>query len=345
MGIFSEWQPQYAERGVVTFPVRNKVPAVKGYLKLGERVSEKLAEKFAGDNTFGFACKRNKITVLDIDTSDEKVLADALDRHGPTPIVIRSGSGNFQAWYRHNGERRRVRPDRALPIDILGDGFVIAPPSLGAKGRYHMIDGSLDDINRLPTMRSVAAVDKSLVVTKTGTGNRNDGLWRYCMRAARGCHRIEDLMSKAMDHNSSAFYQPLPAEEVLKIVASAWGYEVEGKNWFGHGDRVIVDHRIVDDLAAAEPRAFALLSLLMRNHWGREFYLTKAYAENIGWAINTLRDAREVLLKHRLIECLHAGGRGPNDPPVYRFRKGSIFDPNKKQNTLPISPSLSQSGD
>jgi len=255
MGIFAEWQPQYAEHGVVTFPVRNKVPAVKGYLKVGERVSERLAEKFANDNTFGFACKRNRITVLDIDTPDEKVLADALERHGPTPIIIRSGSGNFQAWYRHNGERRRVRADPAKPIDILGDGFVIAPPSIGAKWRYHMIEGDLDDINRLPIMRSVPAV---AIVTKACTGNRNDSLWRYCMKAVRGCHRIEDLIIKAMGHNKSAFYEPLPAEEVLKISASAWDYEAEGKNWFGHGARVIFDHRIVDELAAAEPRAFAL---------------------------------------------------------------------------------------
>ncbi|WP_394893418.1 bifunctional DNA primase/polymerase [Mesorhizobium sp. AaZ16] len=135
------------------FPERDKRPAVKGYLKIGDRTSEQLALKFANDNAFGFACKRSQITVLDVDAPDERLLADALDQHGPSPLIIRSGSGNFQAWYRNNGEGRRVRPDPAKPIDILGDGFVVAPPSQGSKGQYQIIAGTLDDIERLPTMR------------------------------------------------------------------------------------------------------------------------------------------------------------------------------------------------
>jgi len=69
-----------------------------------------------------------------VDTPDERVLADALGRHGPTPLVIRSGSGNWQAWYRNGGEPRRVRPWADKPIDILGDGFTVAPPSRGVQG-------------------------------------------------------------------------------------------------------------------------------------------------------------------------------------------------------------------
>jgi hypothetical protein len=33
--------------------------------------------------------------VLDIDTTDERVLADAIYRHGATPIIIRTASGKF----------------------------------------------------------------------------------------------------------------------------------------------------------------------------------------------------------------------------------------------------------
>ena len=140
------------------------------------------------------------------------------------------------------------------------------------------------------------------------------------MKMARSCRNIEELMVRAMENNRQ-YYQPLPADEVLKIVASAWGYEVEGKNWFGHGQRVVVGHSIVAELAASDPRAYALLSLLMRHHWGREFHLSKAYAASLGWAVNTLRAARDALVERGLIECVHQGGRGPNDPPVYRFTK------------------------
>ncbi|MBB3645614.1 hypothetical protein FHX14_001793 [Rhizobium sp. BK619] len=346
MAAFAEWQPRYAAHGIATFPVvidgKDKRPAVKGYLKLGSKVSDQLALRFPAHDAIGLACRRNNITVLDVDTTDERVLADGLSRHGQTPFIVRSGSGHYQAWYRHNGERRRVRPDLRLPIDILGDGYVVAPPSLGSKGRYQVIQGKMDDLDSLPVMihpeiasepetsrlqedsRRTSERRESAAPTfgKQGEGNRNQTLWLFCMKAVRGCHKIEELLEKAMRHNGEAYCQPLPTEEVLKVVASAWGYEVEGKNWFGHGARVVMHHSIVDNLAAPEPRAFALLSLLMRNHWGRTFYLTKAYASSIGWAVNTLKDARDVLIRLELIECIHEGGKGPNDPPEFQFGKG-----------------------
>jgi hypothetical protein len=327
-GAFAEWQPRYAEHNVATFPVSaDKVPAVKGYLKVGLRASNQLALKFANDDSFGFACRPNKITVLDVDTPDERVLADSLAKHGPTPFIVRSGSGNFQAWYRHGGERRKVRPDPTTPVDILGDGFVVAPPSLARKGRYQIIQGTLDDLDHLPRMRqpvtgnvsSEPAAEMSNEFDKAqrfagGIGQRNNLLWRFCMKAVRGCNGdIKKLLELAMEHNFHE-YVPLPDEEVLKIVASAWKYELEGKNWFGQGARVVMNHAIVDDLAAREPRAFALLSLLMRHHWGRSFALSKPYAKEIGWAVNTMREARDVLLTTGLLICIH--------PPQFKFGEG-----------------------
>lgn len=335
MSAFSEWQPEYAARGIVTFPVRNKRPCVKGYLKLGPKVSEQLAIRFADEAAFGFACRRNRITVLDVDTPDESLLADALDRHGPTPLIVRSGSGNFQAWYRHGGERRRVRPEPDKPIDILGDGFVVAPPSRSSKGSYEIIAGSLDDIANLPKMQRAeeydaaqdrgevaghgrSKVEPDNVTTAADIGRRNDTMFREAMRQARGCHRLEELMEKTMQANAQ-LAQPLPPDEILKIVASAWGYECEGKNWFGVGGRVVFAAREVDDLAAQDPHAYALLALLRRHHWGRDFILAKAYADELGWTLRRFKAARDVLLQRDLIVCVHAGGRGPNDPPVYRF--------------------------
>lgn len=331
MGLFAEWQPRYGAHGIATFPVRDKRPAIKGYLKIGDRTSEQLVLKFGNDNAFGFACKRSRITVLDVDAPDERLLADALERHGPTPLIIGTGSGNFQAWYRNDGEGRKVRPEPDKPIDILGDGFVVAPPSIGSKGQYQIIAGTLDDLENLPTMKGLKSDPNKKQNTplplsssppegysEKSDGARNDTLWRECMKMARGSRNIEELMVMTMEHNQ-VFYEPLPADEVLKIVASAWSYEVEGKNWFGHGARVVVGHSIVDKLAAADPRAYALLSLLMRHDWGRDFYLSKAYAETLGWATNTMKAARNALVERGLIQCVHPGGRGPNDPPVYRF--------------------------
>lgn len=345
MGAFAEWQPRYAEHGIATFPVDiladgRKKPAVGGYLKLGGKYSSQLTLKFGEHEALGLACARNKITVLDVDTPDERVLADALSRHGPTPFIVRSGSGNWQAWYRHGGEVRRIRPDPTKPIDILGNGYVVAPPSKGRKGRYELVQGTMDDLDRLPRMINRGAEAAPILQLVQGTmddqpqpgaskahgklleGSRNDTLWRHCMKAIRGCSRVEDLMEKAMQFNREAFYEPMPDAEVLKVVASAMVYERDGKNWFGHGARVVVDHSVVDELASAEPHAFALLSILKRHHWGRDFALAKAFADSLGWTLRTFKEARAILLDRGLIECVHPGGRGPKDPPIYRFSKG-----------------------
>src|SRR5262249_41103523 len=147
---FSEWQPIYAERGITLIPCGpNKAPLVKNPQKFGRDASAVLAGKFSDAGAFGYYCgRRNGITVLDVDTTDERVLADAMNRHGQTPIVVRTGSGKFHALYRHNSERRSVRAWDGLPIDLLGEGLAIAPPSVVAKGEYRIIQGHLDDTLR-----------------------------------------------------------------------------------------------------------------------------------------------------------------------------------------------------
>ncbi|RUT32629.1 hypothetical protein EMQ25_05635 [Arsenicitalea aurantiaca] len=322
-GLFEHWQAEYAAHDIATFPVGdNKMPAVRGYLKVGPKTSSQLALRFGDASNIGLACKRNKITVLDIDTPDERVLADALVEHGSTPFVVRTGSGNFQAWYRHNGEGRKVRPNPRKPIDILGDGYVVAPPSLGSRGTpYRIIQGGLDDLDRLPTMQSANAAADPKPALREGDG-RNPALFNRCLEFARFSPGIEALMEKAMAYNESHFLEPMPEAEVLKVVASAWEYEVTGQNWKGRGARVVIEHDTIDELAAEDPRAFALLSLLMRHHWGREFVLAKAYAAKLNWAPNTFKAARDVLVEKGMLVCVHSGGRGPKDPPIYALTKG-----------------------
>ena len=99
---------------------------------------------------------RNNVTVYDVDTRDERVVADALDRHGATPIIIKTASGKWHLLYRYNGERRRIRPWDGLPIDLLGaGGFVVATPSLINGGRYEIVQGKFDDLDRLPVLHEL----------------------------------------------------------------------------------------------------------------------------------------------------------------------------------------------
>src|SRR5262249_19834479 len=71
--VFSRVQPMYAEHGIVTFPIReNKRPAISNYQRLGARGSRGLTHsRLANLPAAGFMTNaRNRVTVLDVDTTD-----------------------------------------------------------------------------------------------------------------------------------------------------------------------------------------------------------------------------------------------------------------------------------
>ena len=298
--LFAEWQPRYAEHGIATFPVREKRPAVRGYLKLGSATSARLAEKFSDAEAIGFALgKRSKITVLDVDTPDERVLADALDQHGQTPVIVRSGSGNFHAWYRWNREPRKIRSFAEKPVDILGGGFVVAPPSRGTKSNYQFIEGSLDDLDSLPILRDVeiATPPRSPASTPfevVTEGRRNRMLWEHCMRSARFCDDFDALLDVARTHNQ-AFVPSLSDDEVSKVARSAWSYTQRGENRFGRPG-VFFDAEEANRLIASDQDAFILVAFLRLNNGPESaFMVANKLADKFGWTRKRLAHARRRL--------------------------------------------------
>ncbi len=246
---FRDWQPVYADHRIATFPVRvstdGKVPAIRGWQRIGLPGSSKLAQKFAGADAWGFCPgRRNGLTILDVDTPDERVLADALDRYGPTPVIVRSGSGNFQGWYSHNGENRLIRKlEPGKPIDLLGSGFVAAPPSRGIKGAYQFIEGGLDDLDRLPIMRNIKIASPPLspdlpLVKIVAEGERNNSLFYHCMRSAHSCVDFDALLDVARTRNAE-YLPPLPDTEVVDTAKSVWQYTERGENRVGTLWRVV----------------------------------------------------------------------------------------------------------
>ena len=154
-GIFSRWQRTYADHRIATFPVdETKRPRIKGWQRVGLRGSTELSSKFTDAQALGYVTgRRSNVTVLDIDTTDEKVAQDAMQRHGQPAIVTRTASGKSHLHYCYSGEKRRIRPWPDLPIDLLGDnGYALATPSKLATGSYEIIHGHLDDLDRLTPM-------------------------------------------------------------------------------------------------------------------------------------------------------------------------------------------------
>ena len=105
--------------------------------------------------------------------------------------------------------------------------------------------------------------------------------------------------------------------EVVKIASSAWQHDAAGLNFFRR-PRVMLGHDIVDALAISNPDAMVLLVLLQRYHGGNDrFALARPMAEKMGWTIPRWRAARSVLTQAGIIRCIHGGGNGPHDPPIY----------------------------
>jgi hypothetical protein len=334
---FALWQPAYAERGIATFPVRpNKVPAISGYQKIGLPGSQQLAFKFADAELFGFMCgPRSKLTILDIDSSNEAVLGHGIARYGITPIVVRTASGKWHAYYRHNGERRRIRPFPGLPIDVLGDGgFVIAPPSKTASGHYEFMDCSLDDLDRLPIMQPLdepfelpaanspsdnASSDNASASPLRGMrehDGRNTTLFRAIGPAARQLFAAGEsrdaLLELAMKHNGEAS-EPMSAAEVNRVVDSVWRLTCEDRNWIGRGN----DRRKHElSLFKDDTDALYLLDYLrVTESISAQFWIANGLADNFGWALRRFTAARQRLVELGYVQQIRPPRQ--NHPAVF----------------------------
>jgi len=321
---FSDWQADYAAHRVATFPVgADKKPMVSRYNRFGLIGSSEVASKFANAPAIGFmAGKRNRITSLDCDSRDERVLADAMNRHGQTPLVMRTGSGHFQAWYRHNGERRKIRPDHNVPIDILGSGLVVAPPSRGAKGNYQFISGSLDDLDRLPVMRNVPvqAWDTPRLIAKVKEGERNNRLFVLCLEAARHCDDFDTLLDLAQTRNSE-FSPPMEDGEVMKVATSAWRYESEGRNYIG-GMRAVFSESDVLPLMSDPHVGMLLVWAKARFKPDCQFWIADGLAAKFGWSLYDLRQARRRAIKMEIFILIKPAGF--KRPAIYGWGLGEL---------------------
>ena len=316
---FALWQEIYAEHRIPTFPVRvNKVPAIKGYNKVGLCGSEQLALKFTDADGFGFMCGPNSmVSVGDVDSIKDRFLADFLAIHGRTPIIIRTASKKFHAWYKFNGERRRVRPWPDLPIDVLGrGGFVVAPPSKTERGQYQFIEGSLDDLDDLPVMQNLEAdlyarpsrkirQDASEKLASPMRGlregdGRNKRLFQTIGPIAREVyaeHGTQDaLFNVAMSHNHDSA-QPMDIGEIRKIVGQVWKMTTENRNWIGqaHARNAARLHEIISFSGNVD--AFGLLEYLrVTEGASSSFWIANGLAKKFGWGVERFANARQYLI-------------------------------------------------
>lgn len=339
MGVFSDFAPDYLAHGIPVFPTGGddgKKALVRNYQKMGVPASRKLLEgaRFDGAN-LAFMCGRwNRVTVLDVDTPDRTAFDRVVSECGDTAIKIQTGSGKFQAWYRHNGEHRKIRPIEGEAIDVLGGGMVIAPPSvrpdLDGKA-YRFLEGSLDDVDWLLPIRRGALPPEVYGKNEAGKqaadgnrvfeGERGEAFFRWAMKESLSCETEAELLFRASAWNEANYEPPLPESRVADAVGSAWGYRERNSVWIGKEARAIITISELDTLGGNADSAFLLMKLRATHGWreGKGFALSKAFAASLGWTLRRFYAARGFLGESGFIECLHPGGNGPNDPPIYRM--------------------------
>lgn len=109
----------------------------------------------------------------------------------------------------------------------------------------------------------------------------------------------------------------LPDDVMIATAKSAWRYEQEGRNLVGRGRAVVTPHTVVDALIRENQDAFVLFSLLQRHHWGRNFVLANAMADQLGWTRKRFAAARALLQRRGFIQLVMPASY--RTPAVYRL--------------------------
>jgi hypothetical protein len=345
-GLFASAQPEYAALGIATFPFDataevKRGPLVSHYNRVGLPRSRQMVLRFAdAPGLAAMAGARNRFTVIDIDergAPGERLLADVQRQFGDSKFVVRTGSGGFHAYYRHNGEGRKIRPDLRKPIDLIGDGPIVLPPSRGFKGSYEIIHGRLEDLANLKPIgakssASLAATDIDLRTARDG--GRDKKFWGHVARQAHLVKSFDELIDIAREMNelmAEPWSDTEVDSEIVKRCKYWWDKTQKGKNWFGIGRYVRTDHSIVDKLMMSDPDAFQLLIFLQRNHWGRDFALANETAQllplndskrgQFGWDRERFAGARQRLIDGGYLIVVRAATIKPPKPMMCRLRK------------------------
>ncbi len=312
MARFPVLQAAYAVHRIATYPLKaDKTPAVSGYQRIGAPYSATLAAKFPDASAAGFvAGARNRVTVVDIDSADDRLTEEIEKRFGMTPLRVRTPSGGRHLYYRHQGEKRQIR---ALPdVDVLGAGNVVAALSIAATGRYELERGTLDDLDHLPPMMLVNAPDQGS--GRIQRGRRNNELFRYCRRIVDNCDTHEQLLDAACTWAADRFAEPLPDAEVVKTAASAWT--------FRGGRKRIMNHIIakpVFSALVADPSVMGVFAYLAaENGPEADFMIADGLGPARGWPRRLVPHARKTMLALNVIECIRPPAIGR--PGLYRWK-------------------------
>jgi Primase C terminal 1 (PriCT-1) len=208
---------------------------------------------------------------------------------------------------------------------LLGaGGFAVAPPSQIASGEYSFIQGTLDDLDQLPTLTNLdlsedVSSKRTLATDLRGPvteGERNKTLWRHCMRQAHHVDTFDELLDVARTFNDNCL-PPMEDSEVIAIAQSAWKYTESGKNYFGqHAAWLPRDE--VNEIVSYGPDVLSLLTFMRANQGpDATFMCANGLAETFGWHRIRFANTRRRLIELGYFIPIRQAGRGT--PALFRW--------------------------
>lgn len=185
----------------------------------------------------------NGFIVLDVDVENRKEGDESLARlcaeHGPLPEtrVVATQSGGRHYYYKAppGREIKNSASKIGTDLDIRGDGgYVIAPPSVGSKGSYHILnDAEPADLPEwlltliLDEGKAKRGLSRQNITTRNleiHNGNRNSSLASIAGRL-RHCGADESTISTALHKVNDQLAEPLEESEVEAVAGSISKYE------------------------------------------------------------------------------------------------------------------------
>jgi hypothetical protein len=330
MAAFSDAAPAWAAAGIVPLPVS---PTGKGWMvKHPEAFRRQAAMSLAtkprfADANLGFLCGAlNGITVIDIDSPADSELQYALSKYGDTGAIVQTPSGGKHLYFKHDGEAREIRPDPSRPIDELGGGACIAPPSSKPTGgAYAWLRGELSVIPHLPKIRNGAVRVKPRVNPPVGPrvpeGERNSQLFKYCRQIVAYCDDLDALIDAARTWADGRCSIPEMDAKIVATANSVWKYQ---------GGRKRVMQNIVQapfySALIANLDALALYSYLSaENGPAAEFMVADGLGPARNWPQRFVPKARRALLAMGAIKCVRLPRKGV--PALYRWNLAPLSHP------------------
>lgn len=353
---------ELAQVGIGAIPTRYDdcrhplIDGLEGGPKFGCDGALAIAEKFAQSEPYAnvaiWCGARSGITVVDIDTPDIGELAWARKKFGKTNVLVGTPSGGFHLYFRHAGERRWVRPFPGHPVDILGSGVCVAPPSVKpGVGQYQFIEGDYSDLLSLRSIKpgalsslrpggrnapkaandngkpSGSALADGLIVE----GHRDRHLFDFALLAAHKAASSDELASILRAESEARCRPPLDEAGIQKIVGTVWRYKESGALAVP-GQQLIPLRRTTADKFFNDGSADALMlhARLAAANWEKDKVFAvsanaMARARVLGdWSPARYRAARARLCELGVLVKVHHGGKGKGDPSKFRFAEGAI---------------------